>query len=92
MYIFNQTFTAKSKKTDEPFYQVRLFEKRETLEKKVYFKDLTLFVDKDVYEGIVKQGYNFGDVVEPIKGEPAYFGGPERLLGLELKASSPYVD
>lgn len=92
MYIFNSVFTAKSKKTNEPFYQVKLFEKRETQDKIVYFKDLALFVDKDVYDGIVKQKFNFGDVVEIKKAPPAYFGGAEQLVGLELKASSPYID
>ena len=92
MYIFNQVFSAKSKKTNEPFYQVRLFEKRETQDKKIYFKDLALFVDKNVYDGIVKQEFNFGDVVEIKKAPPAYFGGAEQLVGLELVASSPYID
>ncbi len=92
MYIFNQVFSAKSKKTNEPFYQVRLFEKRENQNKETYFKDLALFVEKDVYDGIVKQLFNFGDIVEVLKAPPAYFGGSEQLVGLELVAQSPYMD
>ena len=63
MFIFNEVFTAKSNKTNEPFYKVTLFERRTTQDKKVYFKESSIFVDKDVFDGIVKQGFNFGDVV-----------------------------
>ena len=92
MYIFNQVFSAKSKKTNEPFYQVRLFERRENQNKETYFKDLALFVEKEVYDKIVKQNFNFGDIVEIEKAPPAYFGGSEQLVGLELVAQSPYMD
>ncbi len=92
MYIFNQVFSAKSKKTNEPFYQVKLFEKRENKDKDVYFKELALFVGKDVYDGILNQGFKFGDIVEIQKAPPAYFGGAEQLVGLELVAESPYYD
>lgn len=92
MYIFNSVFSAKSKKTNEPFYQVKLFEKRESQDKKVYFKDLGLFVDKEVYDNIVEQNFCFGDIVEIEKGAPLYFGGPEQLKGLVLISESPYVD
>lgn len=92
MYIFNSVFTAKSKKTNEPFYQVKLFEKREDKDKKVYFKDLAIFIDQDVYKSIVKESFNFGDVVEVQKAPPAYFGGAEQLVGLILLQDSPYMD
>ena len=92
MYIFNSVFSAKSKKTNEPFYQVKLFEKRTNQNKEVYFKDLALFVDKDVYEAIVKENFNFGDIVEIQKAPPAYFGGAEQLVGLILLEESPYID
>ena len=92
MYIFNSVFTAKSKKTNEPFYQVKLFEKRQAQDKKVYFKELAIFIDKDVYDSIVKENFNFGDVVEVEKAPPAYFGGSEQLVGLTLAQSSPYID
>ena len=90
MYIFNSVFTAKSKKTNEPFYQVKLFEKRENQDKESYFKELGLFVTKDVYDSIVKGGFQFGDIVEVKKNPPAYFGGAEQLAGLTLVESSPY--
>ncbi len=92
MYIFNQAFSAKSKKTNEPFYQIRLFERRQAQDGKTYFKDLALFVEKDVFEKIVKEEFNFGDIVEVEKGAPLYFGGPEQLIGLKLVESSPYND
>ena len=90
MYVFNQCFTAKSKKTGNDFYQIRLFEKRTAQDKSVYFKDLSLFVDKPVYEKINKKGFKFGDVVNVVKAEPLYFGGPEQLQDLELVEESPY--
>ena len=92
MYIFNSVFTAKSKKTNEPFYQVKLFEKRENQDKETYFKELPLFVDKKVYDSIVKQNFNFGDIVKVEKAPPAYFGGSEQLAGLELVTPSPYFE
>ena len=91
MYIFNQAFTAKSKKTNEPFYQVKLFEKRTNQDGVVYFKDSALFVGEKVFNSIVKQGFNFGDVVEPTVGPSEYLGGPSQLLGLKLVAESPYM-
>ncbi len=92
MYIFNQAFTAKSKKSGNPFYQVKLFEKREAQDKSTYFKELSLFVDEPVYKSIVNQNFKFGDIVDVEKSAPAYFGGPEQLAGLTLKAQSPYFD
>ena len=91
MYIFKQTFTAKSKKTNEPFYKVGLFEKRQTQDKKVYFKELDLFVEKDVFEEIVKQGFSFGDIVEVEEKPSLYLGGPSQLAGLKLVEESPYL-
>ena len=92
MFIFYQAFTAKSKKTNEPFYNVTLFERRTTQDKKVYFKETSIFVDKDVFDAIVKQGFNFGDVVEVQTAPPLYFGGSEQLVGLKLVAQSPYIE
>ena len=91
MYIFKQTFSAKSKKTNEPFYKVELFEKRLTQDKKVYFKELDLFVDKDVFDGIQKGTFNFGDVVDVEMAMPEYLGATSRLVGLKLVKESPYV-
>ena len=91
MYIFKQTFTAKSKKTNEPFYKVGLFEKRQTQDKKVYFKELDLFVEKDVYEGIIKGAFNFGDIVDAEMAMPEYLGATSRLVGLKLVEQSPYL-
>ena len=90
MYIFNQTFTGKGKASGKDFYQVRLFEKRTTQDNRDYFKDLTLFVDKDVFDTINKKAFKFGDVVDVVKSEPLYFGGPEQLKDLELVEESPY--
>ncbi len=92
MYIFNQAFSAKSKKTNEPFYQVKLFERRNKQDGSYYFKDLTIFVEKEVFDTIVKNNFDFGDIVQVEKGSPLYFGGPEQLVGLKLVEKSPYVE
>lgn len=93
MFIFNQVFTAKSKKTNEPFYSVRLFERRERQDnKEVYFREVQCFVGKDVYEKIVKAGYKFGDIVAVTTGEPPYFGATAQLVGLELLQESPFIE
>ena len=90
MYIFNDVFTGKGKASGKEFYQVKLFEKRTTQDRRVYFKDLTLFVDKDVFDTIKDKSFNFGDIVNVVKSEPLYFGGPEQLKDLELVEESPY--
>ena len=90
--VFNQLFTAKSKKSGEPFYCVKLFDRRESLDKSVYFRDVQLFVDKPVFEKISKQGFHFGDVVEIETAPPLYIGGAEQLIGLKLILESPYFD
>lgn len=93
MFIFQGTYAGKSKKNnDKPYWQVNLFEKRETQDHDVYFKPTTVFVEESVYNSIVKEGFRFGDVVEIVKGEPRYFGGPETLEGLELVTDSPYFN
>lgn len=92
MFIFNQTFTATSKKTGLPFYAVKMFERRETQEKAVYFKEVQCFVEKPVFDSIVKGGFRFGDIVDVKTGAPQYFGGPEQLVGLELLQESPYYE
>lgn len=92
MYIFNQAFSAKSKKTNEPFYQVKLFERRQKQDKTYYFKDLSIFVEEEVFNEIAEGNFNFGDIVEVEKGAPLYFGGAEQLIGLKLVESSPYID
>ena len=93
MFIFQGTYAGKSKKNnDKPYWQVNLFEKRETQDKTVYFKPTTVFVEEDVYNKIVKQGFKFGDVVDVVAGSPKYFGGSETLEGLELVQESPYFD
>lgn len=92
LFIFNQTFTANSKKTNQPFFSVKLFERREALDKSVYFRDCSCFVEKAVFEKILKMGFKFGDVVDLEKAPPAYFGGTEQLIGLKLVTESPYYD
>lgn len=92
MFIFNKAFTANSKRSGQPFYSVNLFERRTTQNGEIYFKDVTCFVEKQVYEQILKCGFKFGDVVELKKGAPAYFGAAEQLIGLELKLDSPFYD
>ena len=92
MYIFKQAFSAKSKKTNEPFYKVELIEKRETQDKKIYFRDLESFVDKDVYDSIVNQNFNFGDIVDVEMSMPEYLGAKAKLKTLKLVAGSPYID
>ena len=90
MFIYKSSFTATSKKSGQPFWNVTLFEKRTTQDKNEYFKEVSIFVSEEVYNGIQKAGYKFGDIVEVIKGEPEYFGGPEQLIGLNLVEESPY--
>ena len=90
MFIFNQTFSGKGRASGKEFYQVKLFEKKETKDKSVYFKDSTVFVDKDVFDTINKKSFRFGDVVDVITDKPLYFGGPEQLKDLELVEESPY--
>ena len=92
MFIFNSCFTANSKKTNEPFYSVKLFERREGQDKTLFFKDVSAFVSKDVYDKIVKAGFKFGDTVE-IETSPArFFGASEELIGLKLVKESPFFD
>lgn len=92
MFIFNKAFTANSKKSGQPFYSVNLFERRTAQSGEIYFKDVACFVEKSVFERILKSGFKFGDVVELEKGEPAYFGAAEQLIGLTLKLESPYYE
>lgn len=93
MFVFQGTYAGKSKKNnDKPYWQVNLFEKREALDKTVYFKPTTVFVEEEVYNEIVKQNFKFGDVVEIEVGAPKYFGGSETLEGLTLVAESPYFN
>lgn len=90
--VFNQLFTAKSKKTGEPFYCVKLFDRREAQDKGVYFRDVQLFVDKPVFEKLSKQNFHFGDIVAIETAPPLYIGGAEQLIGLKLIVESPYFD
>jgi hypothetical protein len=90
--VFNQLFTAKSKKTGEPFYCVKLFDRREAQDKSVYFRDVQLFVDKPVFEKLSKQNFHFGDIVAIETAPPLYIGGAEQLIGLKLIVESPYFD
>ncbi len=92
MYVFNQTFTGKGKATGKEFFQVRLFEKRTTQDNRDYFKDITLFVDKDVFDRINEKAFKFGDIVSVVKSEPLYFSGPEQLKDLVLVEESPYFN
>ena len=92
MFIYKQSFTAKSKKTNEPFWNVTLFEKRKAQNNEVYFKEVSIFVSKEVYEEIQMQNFKFGDIVDVMKDAPEYFGGPEQLSGLDLVEKSPYFD
>ena len=91
MYIFKETFTAKSKRNNEPFYNVKLFARLENKDKKFFFKEVSLFVEKDVFEEIVKQGFSFGDIVEVVEKPSLYLGGPSQLAGLKLVEESPYL-
>lgn len=90
MFIFNETFTGKAKTTGKEYFQVKLFQKKESQYSSVYFQDLTVFVDKDVFDTINKKKFKFGDIVEVVKSEPLYFGGPEQLKDLKLVEESPY--
>lgn len=92
MFIFNGVFTANSKKTNQPFYAVKLFERRQAQDKSIYFKDVQCFVDKPVFDSIVKSGFKFGDIVSIQTAPAMYFGGSEQLTGLELIQESPYYD
>ncbi len=92
MFVFHGTYAGKSKKDNKPYWQVNLFEKRANKDNEVYFKATTVFVDEDVHNKIVKQGFRFGDVVELEKGAPLYFGGAEVLKGLKLVSDTPYFD
>lgn len=92
LYVFNRAFTANSKKTNQPFYSVNLYERREAQDHSVYFRETQCFVEKPVYEKILKMGFRFGDVVDIEKEAPAYFGATERLIGLKLLTESPYFD
>ena len=90
--VFNQLFTAKSKKTGEPFYCVKLFDRREAQDKSVFFRDVQLFVDKPVFEKLSKLNFHFGDIVAIETAPPLYIGGAEQLIGLKLIVESPYFD
>lgn len=92
LFVFNQTFTANSKKNGKPFYVVKLFERREAQDKTVYFRDTQCFVESSVFEKICKQNFKFGDVVDVELAPPAYFGASEQLIGLKLILDSPYND
>lgn len=92
MVIFNSTFTANSKKTSKPFYCVKLFEKRESQDKSIYFKDVQFFVEKSVFDNINKSGFKFGDIVDIITEPAQYIGGTDSLIGLTLLTDSPFYD
>lgn len=92
MFIYKGSFTATSKKTNAPFWNVTLFEKRKAMDGNEYFKEVSIFVSKEVYDGINKFGFKFGDIVDVNKSSPEYFGGPEQLIGLTLVEASPYFD
>ncbi len=92
LFVFNQTFSATSKKSGKPFYAVLLFERRQAQDTSVYFKESRCFVDQTVYEKICKLGFKFGDIVELQTAPPMYFGGSEQLIGLKLVTESPYYD
>ena len=92
MVIFNRVFKGTSSKTNNDYFQVKLFEKRTSQAGEIYFADLSLFIEKPVYEKIVKKGFKFGDVVEVDTAAPKYLGGNESLNDLILVSESPYFE
>ena len=92
MVIFNRVFKGTSSKTNNDYYQVKLFEKRTSQDGEVYFADLSLFIEKPAYEKIVKKGFKFGDIVEVETIAPKYLGGKETLNDLKFVSESPYFD
>lgn len=90
MYVFKDTFHGISRKNGGSFNRVTLFEQKKTVDGKEYFKEVTLFVEQEVYDSIIELGFKFGDIVRVKKGKPVYFGGPEQLKGLELLVESSF--
>ena len=91
MVIFGSIFKGKSQKGND-YFQVKLFEKRQSQDGEIYFADVVLFVDEPVYNKIIKKGFSFGDVVEVETAAPKYIGGKESLSDLTIVSESPYFD